>query len=137
MLVWELRLQLTGGDVPMNAHSDILAGANSMRAFVLAALIFFAFPSLSSAVISVDLPGQCSDRNSLQGVAFDARLIAVKLYYEGVVRTLADKKKQACIEAHVLMDETFAVINKTREIVESKCLPIDIAAGIAMGDMCP
>ena len=35
------------------------------------------------------------------------------------------------------MDEEFAVINKTREIIEAKCLPIDVAAGIATQDLCP
>ncbi len=108
-----------------------------MRASLLAALMFFASPGPSFAVLSVDLPGQCSDRNALQGIAYDARLTAIKMYYEGVVHALADKQKQTCIEAHVLMDEGFAVINKTREIIEAKCLPIDVAAGIATQDLCP
>ena len=35
------------------------------------------------------------------------------------------------------MDDRFAVINKTREIVETQCLPIDIAANMATEDLCP
>jgi len=108
-----------------------------MRSIVLAAVLLIASTSLSVAVISVDEPGQCSDKNSLQGIAYDARLIAIKLYYEGVVHNLADKQKQTCLEARVLMDDRFAVINKTRQIIETKCLPIDIAASMATQGLCP
>ncbi len=108
-----------------------------MRASVLATILFFASTSLSLAVISVDEPNQCSDRNALQGIAYDARLIAIKLYYKGLVHNLADKQKQICLEARVLMDDRFAVINKTREIIETNCLPIDIAASMAMQGLCP
>jgi hypothetical protein len=59
------------------------------------------------------------------------------LYYKGVIHELSDKQKQACLEARVLMDDRFAVINKTREIIETKCLPIDIAASMATQDLCP
>ncbi len=108
-----------------------------MRAIFLAALIVFWPESPALAVISVDLPNECSDRNDLQSIAYDARLIAIKLYYKGLINRLADKKTQTCLEAHVLMDDRFAVINRTREIVESKCLPIDIAASMATKDLCP
>jgi hypothetical protein len=108
-----------------------------MRITLLAALITFCTGSPALAVISVDLPNECADRNALQSIAYDARLIAIKLYYKGLINSLSDKKRQTCLEAHVLFDDRFAVINKTREIVETKCLPIDIAANLATKDLCP
>ena len=108
-----------------------------MRAILLVALIAFWPASPALAVISVDLPNECSDRNALQSIAYDARLIAIKLYYKGLINRLADKQGQTCLEARVLLDDRFAVINRTREIVETKCLPIDIAASMATQDLCP
>jgi hypothetical protein len=108
-----------------------------MRAFLLAALIAVWPASPALAVISVDLPNECSDRNALQSIAYDARLIAIKFYYKGLIAGLANKKEQTCLEAHVLLDDRFAVINRTRELVETKCLPIDIAASMATKGLCP
>ena len=108
-----------------------------MRSIGLAAALVIASTKLAAAVITVDLPNECSDRNALQGIAYDAKLIAIKLYYKGVIHELADKQKQTCLEARVLMDDGFAVINKTRQIIETKCLPIDIAASMATKDLCP
>jgi hypothetical protein len=51
-----------------------------MRAILLAAAIAVWPAGSSPAVISVDLPNECNDRNALQGIAYDARLIAIKLY---------------------------------------------------------
>ena len=104
---------------------------------LLAALIAFCTESPALAVISVDLPDECSDRNALQSIAYDARLIAIKLFYKGLINGLSDKNKKMCLEAHVLFDDRFVVINKTREIVETKCLPIDIAANLVTKDLCP
>jgi hypothetical protein len=108
-----------------------------MRAFLLMALIAFLPGGPALAVISVDLPTECSDRNALQSIAYDARLIAIKFYYKGLIAGLADKNRQTCLEAHVLLDDRFAVINRTREIVETQCLPIDIAASMATNGLCP
>jgi len=108
-----------------------------MRTILLAALIGLWLANPALAVISVDLPNECNDRNALQSIAYDARLIAIKLYYKGLISGLGDKKKQTCLEAHVLMDDRFAVINKTRQIVEKDCLPIDVAASMATKDVCP
>ncbi|HKN27383.1 MAG TPA: hypothetical protein VJY34_05645 [Roseiarcus sp.] len=108
-----------------------------MRAFTLVALIAFYSGSPALAVISVDLPNQCSDRNALQSIAYGARLIAIKFYYKGLIAGLADKKTRTCLEAHVLLDDRFAVTNRTLEIVETKCLPIDIAASMATKNLCP
>ncbi len=108
-----------------------------MRVILLAILIAVCSENPALAVISVDLPYECADRNALQGIAYDARLIAIKLYYKGLINKMSDRKKQTCLEAHVLLDDRFVVINKTREIVEAKCLPIDVAASLATQDLCP
>ncbi|HZZ61233.1 MAG TPA: hypothetical protein VFE63_08675 [Roseiarcus sp.] len=108
-----------------------------MRHILLAVLIACWLANPALAVISVDLPNECSDRNSLQGMAYDARLIAIKLYYKGFIDGLADKKTKTCLEAHVLLDDRFAVVNRTREIIEEKCLPIDVAASMATKGLCP
>ncbi len=108
-----------------------------MRMVLLAVLIAFCSESPALAVISVDLPNECADRNALQSIAYDARLTAIKLYYKGLISSLSDKKRQICLEAHVLFDDRFVVINKTREIVETKCLSVDIAANLATKDICP
>jgi hypothetical protein len=108
-----------------------------MRPILLAVLVVCGLANPALAVISVDLPNECSDRNALQGIAYDARLIAIKLYYKGLISGLADKKTQTCLEARVLLDDRFAVINRTREIVETKCLPIDVAASMATKGLCP
>jgi hypothetical protein len=108
-----------------------------MRVILIVALIAFWSTNPAFAVISVDLPNECSDRNALQGIAYDARLTAIKFYYKGLINRMPDKSRQTCLEAHVLLDDRFAVINKTREIVEAQCLPIDVAASLATKDLCP
>lgn len=108
-----------------------------MRMILLVALIALWPAGPALAVISIDLPNECNDRNALQGIAYDARLTAIKLYYKGLIHGLADKTKQTCLEAQVLMDDRFAVINKTLQIVEADCLAIDIAASMATKDLCP
>jgi hypothetical protein len=107
-----------------------------MRVILLVALISFWSAQPAFAVISVDMPNECSDRNALQGIAYDARLIAIKFYYKGLINRVTDKSKQTCLEAHVLLDDRFLVINRTREFVETQCLPIDVAASLATKDLC-
>jgi hypothetical protein len=108
-----------------------------MRPILLAVLIACGLANPALAVISIDLPNECNDRNALQSIAYGARLIAIKFYYKGLINGLADKKTKTCLEAHVLFDDRFAVINRTLEIVETKCLPIDIAASMATKGICP
>jgi hypothetical protein len=108
-----------------------------MRAILFAALVALWSGNPARAVVSVDLPNTCADRNALQGVALDARLTVVKFFYKGLIGRLTDKARQNCLEARVLFDDNFAVINRTRDIVETKCLPIDIAADMATHDLCP
>ena|SRR5579871_5375474 len=108
-----------------------------MRPILLAALVGISSGNPARAVVSVDLPNTCADRNALQEVALDARLTVVKFFYKGLIGHLTDKSRQTCLEARVLLDDNFAVINKTRDIVETKCLPIEIAAEMATDDLCP
>jgi hypothetical protein len=91
----------------------------------------------SRAVLTIDLPNACADRNALQNTAVDAQLNAVRLYYRGLIQNTGEKNRQACLEARVLFDDKFAVINNTRELVVSKCLPVDVAAQMALKDVCP
>jgi hypothetical protein len=108
-----------------------------MRAFAIA-VIMLAGSSLSSlAVVRVGVPNECSDRNALQDIAVDARLTAIQFYYKGLIQNLVDKNRQICFEAHVLMDDSFAVLNRTRALIEANCLPVDVAARIATEGLCP
>jgi len=80
---------------------------------------------------------ECADRNALENIAYDARLTAIQFYYHGLIQNLADKSRRICYEAHVLMDDRFVVLNDTRALVEKNCLPIDVAARIAVQGLCP
>ena len=108
-----------------------------VQAFALAIAMLAATASPSGAVLSVDLPNTRADENALQNIAFDARLTAIKMYYKGFIQNVSDRTKQVCLEAHVLLDDRFAVINKTRDLIESECLAIDIAAMRATDGLCP
>lgn len=108
-----------------------------LQAFAIAIAMLSAASSPSGAVVSVDLPNTCADKNALQNIAFDARLEAVKMYYKGYIQNVRDQTRQVCLEAHVLLDNHFAVINKTRDLIESECLPIDVAAMKATQGLCP
>ena len=108
-----------------------------MRALVIALVMLAGSSSSSLAVVRVALPNECSDRNALQNIAADARLTAIQFYYKGLIQNLADKNRQICYEAHILMDDSFAVLNKTRTLIETNCLPVDVAARIAVEGLCP
>ncbi len=107
-----------------------------MRALLLAAAIVIASPLSCFAVVRLSVPGECADRDALQNMAYDARLQAIQFYFKGLILNLTDKKKQTCLEAHVLLDDSFAVINKTRALIETDCLPVDVAARMATGGLC-
>ena len=101
-----------------------------------AALAALAAASPAAAVVSIDQPNTCSDRNALRDIAVDAQLEAVKLYYKGLILNTGDLDRQVCLEAHVLLDDRFAVINQTRDLIMSRCLPVDIAARMATTGLC-
>jgi hypothetical protein len=108
-----------------------------MRTLVIASIMLAGSASSSPAVVRVGVPNECSDRNALQNIATDARLTAIQFYYKGLIQNLADKNRQICYEAHILMDDSFAVLNKTRTLIETNCLPVDVAARIAVEGLCP
>ena len=108
-----------------------------MRAFAIALIVLAGSSSSSLAVVRVGVANECSDRNALQDIAVDARLTAIQFYYKGLIQNLTDKNRQICYEAHVLMDESFAVLNRTRALIETNCLSVDVAARIAVEGLCP
>jgi hypothetical protein len=108
-----------------------------VKELALAIAMVAAAPPPSGAAVVVSLPNACSDRNALRDIAIDARLTAIQFYYKAFVQSVGDRNKQRCLEAHVLLDDRFVVINKTRALIESKCLPIDVAARMATEGLCP
>jgi hypothetical protein len=80
---------------------------------------------------------QCSDRNALNDVSVDARLVAIKYYFVGLASSLADAKRQACYEAQAINDPALRVVNKTLELIERNCAPIAGAARAAIAPTCP
>jgi hypothetical protein len=108
-----------------------------MRALLIATVVLIASSISASAVPRLGIPGECADRNALQNMAYDARLTAIEFYYEGLIRSLTDNVRKACLTSHVLMDDRFVVINKARAIIETNCLPIDVATRMAAQGVCP
>ena len=80
---------------------------------------------------------QCSDRNALNDVSVDARLVAIKYYFVGLASSLTDPKRHACYEAQAINDPTLRVVNKTLELIERNCAPIAGAAQAAIAPACP
>lgn len=107
--------------------------AMSMGAFMLAVATL---TTSAKAVVMVDLPNACADRNALMGIAMDAQLNAVKLYYEGYIGAVDDPARRSCLTTQVLRDDRFVVINKTRQLVVGDCMPIGEAAGAALSGLC-
>jgi len=108
-----------------------------MRVWILAAVVLVTSLRAASPVVRVPLPNECSDRNALLNIAFDARLAAIQFYYRGLIHGLADKDKKACLERRVIMDDSLAVLNKAYALMEKDCLPIDVAARMAAQEVCP
>ena len=80
---------------------------------------------------------QCSDRNALNDVSVDARLVAIKYYFVGLASSLTDPKRHACYEAEAINDPTLRVVNKTLELIERDCTPMSGAAQAAIAQACP
>ena len=108
-----------------------------MRSMVLSALALMIVCGPMRADEGRGDLAQCADRNVLSSVAIDARLVAVKLYYEGFARGLADKDKRACYELKAVMDDKGAIINKTLDLIERNCLTLETAVRVAMQGVCP
>jgi hypothetical protein len=119
----------------MNRSTVLTAARIAVLALPIAALDAGRTPA--RAVVTADAPSACSDRNALQNVAVDSRLIAIKLYYEGYLHNISDRAKQTCLTTRVLLDDRFEVLNKTRGLVETQCMSLDDAAGAATEGLCP
>ena len=72
---------------------------------MMAALIAFAVSFSGAARGEAADSTQCSDRNALNGISVDARLVAIQYYFAGLVRGSTDRARQACYEAHALSNE--------------------------------
>lgn len=106
-----------------------------MYLMMAAATLAAAF-SLAEAGVDAD-ELKCSDRNALDSIAVDARLVAIKFYYDGFIHGLTDRDRQACYQARALNDDRQAIVNKTLDLIEQNCLPIETAAHIAAEGACP
>ncbi len=108
-----------------------------MRLMALTIMIGVAASALADAWAATSGGLTCSDRNALDSMAIDARLVAIRLYYEGFVHGLTDQGRQACYEAKALDHGNLSIINRTLDLIERTCAPIDAAARLATQDACP
>lgn len=108
-----------------------------MRLMVATVAIVAALTSSAKAAADANQLKDCSDRNALNDISVDARLVAIKFYYDGFVRGMTDRNRQTCYEAHALNDDRLVVVNKALELIERDCLPIETAARIAAEGECP
>ncbi len=108
-----------------------------MRLMIAAAALGAALPSSAKAAADANDLKDCSDRNALNSIAVDARLVAIKSYYDGFIHALTDASRQACYEAGALNGEKPALVNKTLDLIERDCLPIETAARLAVAGACP
>ena len=108
-----------------------------MRLMIATAAIVVALSSSERAAPDANPLSDCSDRNALNSIAVDARLVAIKFYYDGFFHGMTDRNRQTCFEARVLNDDRLAIVNKTLEVIERDCLPIETAARIALVGACP
>lgn len=90
---------------------------------------------LASGAAAADT-SSCADRNALNGISVDARLVAIKYYFVGLVRGSTDQNRRACYEAQVLNDAGRIILNKTLELIERDCLTMEGAARIAVEAKC-
>jgi hypothetical protein len=91
----------------------------------------------TAAAISADVTSQCSDKNRLNGVSVDARLVAIEFYYQGIIEGLPDGDRKSCFAARVLNTGKLDIVNKTLDLIERDCLPIARAARTAADGVCP
>lgn len=104
-----------------------------MRMIVAAAVVAI----FCSASAEASPPQACSDRNALNGVSVDARLVAIKYYFVGLGLGLADPKQRACYKSQVVGNSSLVVANKTLALIEHDCMSIESAARIAVKAACP
>jgi hypothetical protein len=120
---------------------DRAAGAgkrsHEMRLMIATAAIVAALSSSAKAAADANQLKDCSDRNALNDIAVDARLVAIKFYYDGFIHGMTDRNRQTCYQARVLNDDRLAIVNKTLDLIERDCLPIETAARMALEGACP
>jgi hypothetical protein len=114
------------------------ATLRAAKALFLSVAALAAVPPSARAVLDIEQPwNACSDSYELKNIAFDARMTAVMMYYRGFVQNAGDPGRQECLKAHVLKDGHFAVINRTMLLIDTECLPIEVAAQKATQGLCP
>ena len=67
-------------------------GSGEMRLMMAAALGVALFSS-AKAGVDVNRLAQCDDRNALDDISVDARLVAIKFYYDGFTHGLTDRTR--------------------------------------------
>ena len=107
-----------------------------MAMMMMAAMVGLAICRSATAADAAN-PAKCADRNALNDISVDARLVAIKYYFVGLVRASADHNRQACYEAHALNDDNREVMNKTLQFIERDCSTIEAAARAAIESACP
>jgi hypothetical protein len=100
------------------------------------AMIAFAACCSATAADAAD-SSKCADRNALNGISVDARLVAIKYYFAGLVQDWTDRNRQACYEAHALNDPAREVLNKTLQLIERDCSTMEAATRTAIEPACP
>lgn len=103
---------------------------------MMAAMIAFAVCYSATTAGAAD-SAKCADRNALNDISVDARLVAIKYYFVGLIRASADRNRQACYEAHALNDGKREVLNKTLQLIERDCSTMEAAARTAIEAACP
>jgi hypothetical protein len=103
---------------------------------MMTAMIAFAIWCSATVADAAD-SSKCADRNALNDISVDARLVAIKYYFVGLVRASTDRNRQACYEAHALNDDKREVLNKTLQLIERDCSTMEAAARTAIEPACP
>jgi hypothetical protein len=103
---------------------------------MMAAMIALAV-CCSATAAGATASAKCADRNALNDISVDARLVAIRYYFVGLVRASTDRNRQACYEAHALNDPARDVLNKTLQLIERDCSTVEAAAQTAIEPACP
>jgi hypothetical protein len=101
-----------------------------------AAMMAFAVYCSATAADAAD-SSKCADRNALNDISVDARLVAIKYYFVGLIQDSTDRNRQACYEAHALDDPAREVLNKALQLIERDCSTMEAAARAAIEPACP
>ncbi len=103
----------------------------------MAAMIAIVIACLAATAAQSGESSQCSDRDAINDVSVDARLLAIKYYFVGLASSLTDAKRHTCYEAQAINDPALRVVNKTLELIERNCASMAGAAQAAIAPACP